>query len=105
METREWLFKIFLILSIARYCRVYIFCSALGENKLKISFSTLEVHKLSSIVINFMRFTIALRNVMQNRVKFQVLLITFQIQKKQRKGNFSHIRCEMFHRYLYILTC
>ena len=81
METWEWLWKIFLpvILSILSYCRVY-FCSALGENKLKISFSTLEVHKSSSIVINFMRFTIALRNVMQNRIKFQVLLITSWIQ-------------------------
>ena len=79
METWEWLWEIFLILSIPRYCHVY-FSSALGENKLKISFSTLEVHKLISIVINFMRFTIALRNVMQNRIKFQVLLITFWLQ-------------------------
>lgn len=85
METWEWLWKIFLILFIPGYFRVY-FCSALGENKLEISFPTLEVHKSSSIVINFMRFTIAPRNVMQNRLKFQVLLITFRHRKTKVKG-------------------
>lgn len=90
METWEWLWEIFLILFIPRCFRVY-FCSALGENKLKISSGTLEVHKSSSIVINFMRFTIASKNVMQNRRIFQV----FWIQKIQSKGNFSNIGYEM----------
>ena len=74
--------EIFFTLSIPRYFHVY-FCSALGENKLKISFRTLEVHKSSSIVINFMRFTIASRNVVQNRLKFHVLLITFRRRKEK----------------------
>lgn len=103
METWEWLWKIFLILSIPRYFCVY-FCLTLRENKLKISFGTLEVHKSGLIVINFMRFTIPSRHVMQNRLKFQVLLITIRHRKTEVKG-ISAIHYKMFQRRLYIHAC